>query len=83
LDDTHRWGTAYNLTVEGIPTYYVAIDDTPVLVHNTNTCGIHRHHSDPKFMGGDKKQPLVELPADEHRGLHRDLGIPPLGGHLV
>ncbi|TDB77554.1 polymorphic toxin-type HINT domain-containing protein [Micromonospora sp. KC723] len=29
---------AYNLSVDGIPTYYVLAGTTPVLVHNTNGC---------------------------------------------
>lgn len=33
--DTVREDTAYNLTVERLHTYYVLINDTPVLVHNT------------------------------------------------
>jgi hypothetical protein len=34
---------------------------------------IHRHHSDPKFMGGDADQPLTNMPASEHRQLHTDM----------
>jgi len=37
---------------------------------------IEGHHSDPKFMGGDPKQPLTDLPRSTHRGeegLHNDL----------
>jgi RHS repeat-associated protein len=33
----------------------------------------HRHHADPKFMGGDPKQSLTELGEDVHKELHRDL----------
>ncbi len=33
----------------------------------------HGHHSDPKFLGGDKKQLLTELDEDLHRELHNDL----------
>ena len=32
---TAKHGSAYNLTVDGIHTYYVAVGDSPVLVHNT------------------------------------------------
>jgi hypothetical protein len=62
LDDTHRWGTAYNLTVEGIPTYYVAIDDTPVLVHNT--CGAPNPWGK---LGGPRHRAEVQRVSDDIR----------------
>jgi hypothetical protein len=31
------------------------------------------HHSDPKFMGGDPKQPTTRIPESQHQDLHRDL----------
>ncbi|MBX3434361.1 MAG: hypothetical protein KF847_13645 [Pirellulales bacterium] len=34
---------------------------------------IEKHHSDPKFLGGDPKQKLTSLPKDTHTDLHRDL----------
>ena len=33
----------------------------------------HKHHSDPKFMGEDKKQKLTTLDEQTHRDLHKDL----------
>ena len=33
----------------------------------------HGYHSDPKFMGGDKKQKLTTLDEQTHRDLHKDL----------
>jgi hypothetical protein len=33
-----RTATAYNLSVDDIHTYFVAVGDNEVLVHNTNTC---------------------------------------------
>ncbi len=33
----------------------------------------HGHHSDPKFMGGDPKQPLTDIPVPDHQALHKDL----------
>ena len=33
-----RTTTAYNLSVDDIHTYFVAVGDNEVLVHNTNTC---------------------------------------------
>ena len=33
----------------------------------------HKHHSDPKFMGGNKKQKLTTLDEQTHRELHKDL----------
>ena len=38
----------------------------------------HGHHSDPKFMGGDPKQKLTDMPVDQHKQLHKDLN-----DHLV
>ncbi len=39
---SEKRGTAYNLTVDDIHTYYVLAGNTPVLVHNTNPggCGV-------------------------------------------
>ena len=34
---------------------------------------IHGHHSNPKFMGGDPKQPLTDIPVPDHQALHKDL----------
>ena len=34
---------------------------------------IQRHHSDPKFLGGNKNQPLTNLPTNSHQQLHKDL----------
>ena len=31
------------------------------------------HHSDPKFLGGDPKQPLTSMRQGLHRALHSDL----------
>ncbi len=33
----------------------------------------HGHHSDPKFMGGKKKQPLTNLDVQLHKELHKDM----------
>ena len=33
----------------------------------------HGHHSNPKFMGGAKKQKLTTLDEQTHRELHKDL----------
>ena len=33
----------------------------------------HGHHSDPKFMGGKKNQPLTTLSSATHKQLHNDL----------
>ena len=37
------------------------------------TTGTHEHHSDPKFLGGDPKQPTTSISVDSHKELHRDL----------
>jgi hypothetical protein len=32
-----------------------------------------RHHSDPKFMGGDSKQDLTPMSKSRHKQLHNDM----------
>jgi len=34
---------------------------------------IEKHHSDPKFLGGDPKQELTPMAKSQHRQLHKDL----------
>jgi RHS repeat-associated protein len=34
---------------------------------------IQLHHSDPKFLGGERKQPLTALSTSAHQQLHKDL----------
>ena len=34
---------------------------------------IERHHSDPKFLGGEIKQPLTPLTQSTHKALHKDM----------
>lgn len=34
---------------------------------------LHRHHSNPKFMGGDPDQSLTQMSESRHRQLHKDL----------
>ncbi|MCX7113689.1 MAG: Hint domain-containing protein [Proteobacteria bacterium] len=58
----------FNLEVENAHTYFVGKDG--VGVHNTQG-----HHSDPKFLGGDPKQPLTDLPDALHRDLHREMNV--------
>ncbi|MDZ4098042.1 MAG: hypothetical protein U1E13_04990, partial [Methylophilaceae bacterium] len=38
-----------------------------------STGKIHGHHSDPKFLGGDPKQPLTQMNEANHRALHKDM----------
>jgi RHS repeat-associated protein len=45
----------------------------PVPVIPPPTGPTHGHHSDPKFMGGNPKQPLTRMPPADHRDLHRHL----------
>ena len=59
----------YNLEIAGEHQYHVA--STGLLAHNT--CTVHRHHSDPIFMGGKRNQPTTILTVTEHKRLHRDL----------
>jgi hypothetical protein len=33
----------------------------------------HKHHSDPKFAGGDPKQPLTIIDENIHRQLHKEM----------
>ena len=69
--------TVYNLEVHGEHVYRVTEDG--VLVHNAGPrdclggAGTHGHHSDPKFMGGDPKQALTDMPVEDHKRLHAEL----------
>jgi hypothetical protein len=37
------------------------------------TTTMHRHHSWPKYLGGEPKQRLTNLPAPDHIGLHKEM----------
>ena len=54
----------YNLEVEDFHSYFVGC--VPVLVHNK----CHGHHSDPKYLGGDPKQPLTYIDSTDHNKIH-------------
>ena len=54
----------YNLEVEDFHTYFVG--EYGVLVHNK----YHKHHSDPKYLGGNPKQPLTDVPDSVHYKIH-------------
>jgi RHS repeat-associated protein len=47
----------YDLTIDGLHTYYVVAGDTPVLVHNDDGCGVADHHSSCGCASG--KQPTM------------------------
>jgi hypothetical protein len=34
---------------------------------------MQNHHSDPKFMGGARRQPLTRMSEEMHKELHQDL----------
>ena len=53
------------MSVEDFHSYFVA---DGVLVHNR--CGYENHHSIPKYLKGNPKQKLTELPAELHRKIH-------------
>jgi RHS repeat-associated protein len=61
----------YNLQIANDHNY--AVGETGAWVHNANCSGVHLHHSFPKFLGGDPKQPLTALDAATHRRLHKDM----------
>jgi len=42
-------------------------------IHGLASVAMRNHHSDPKFMGGDPKQPLTNMTKEMHDELHRDL----------
>ena len=50
--------------------------------------GYHKHHSDPKFMGGKVKQPLTRLSTKSHQRLHKEMNdflrqrVDSLGRHM-
>ena len=54
----------YNLEVEDFHSYFVGC--VPVLVHNI----CHGHHSDPKYLGGNPKQPLTYIDSTDHNKIH-------------
>ena len=56
--------TVFNLEVEDFHTYFVG--EYGVLVHNK----YHKHHSDPKYLGGNPKQPLTDVPDSVHYKIH-------------
>ncbi|MEE6263560.1 polymorphic toxin-type HINT domain-containing protein [Plantactinospora sonchi] len=57
-----EWRTVYNLTVDEIHTYYVIAGDTPVLVHNANSCGLPvRIKGGQQVAGGSYKLSKAEL----------------------
>jgi len=58
----------YNLTVDDFHTYFVGEDC--VLVHNAD---YHKHHTDPKYLGGDPKQLLTEIEAKDHYTIHKEI----------
>ncbi len=46
----------------------LGFDDLPEPIERTNL-----HHPFPKYLGGAKNQPLVEIPVTYHKALHREL----------
>ena len=56
----------YNLEVADFNTYFVG--DVPVLVHN-----YQKHHSDPKYLGGDPDQPLTTMSDSDHIEIHKEI----------
>ena len=58
--------TVYNLEVEGLNTYFVG--DEAVLVHNYD-----KHHSDPKYLGGDPDQKLTNIDNADHIEIHKEM----------
>jgi hypothetical protein len=66
-----------NLEINGQHVYRVGL--LGVLVHNT--CGtsakeedpIEKHHSDPKYMGGDPNQTCTDMLRSQHRQLTKDM----------
>ena len=56
--------SVYNLEIVDFHTYFVG--EYGVLVHNK----YHKHHSDPKYLGGNPKQPLTDVPDSVHYKIH-------------
>jgi len=66
----------FNFTVEGNHNYFILAKEyeygqTCVLVHNA--CKDPGHHALPKFLGGNPKQKLIDIPKDVHVELHKEL----------
>ncbi|MBP5433034.1 polymorphic toxin-type HINT domain-containing protein [Ruminococcus sp.] len=58
--------TVYNLEVADFNTYFVG--DEAVLVHNYD-----KHHSDPKYLGGDPDQKLTNIDNADHIEIHKEM----------
>ncbi len=85
LSDAGRWG-ALASTLEKQRTIPGLRPTTPTITPSVRTRlspnpfsrrtpqqPIERHHSDPKFMGGNPKQSLTAMTRPEHQQLHRDM----------
>ena len=57
--------SVYNLEIADFNSYFVG---DGVLVHNK--CGDARHHSYPKYLGGDAGQDLTPIPREVHDRIH-------------
>ena len=70
---SQRTATAYNLTVDGIHTYYVLAGDTPVLVHNSG-CWSTRHEKAGDLAGNYTEGQSTRDPASQwyHEELSND-----------
>ncbi len=71
------WGGAavgaINLTCEVAKACKAVVKAAKSVRKLVNSLKKERHHADPKFLGGDPKQPLTKMRARTHRQLHKDL----------
>ena len=61
------------ISIAGGLNVYAYVHDPNSWVDIFGLSGTHGHHSDPKFMGGDPKQPLTNMKTADHIDLHRDM----------
>jgi RHS repeat-associated protein len=55
------------------PSLYGYASQQPIRHWDSTGLDDHGHHSDPKFLGGDPKQPLTRMCGCDHQDLHREM----------
>ncbi len=71
--DTGAFISQDPISIAGGLNVYAYVHDPNSWVDIFGLSGTHGHHSDPKFMGGDPKQPLTNMKTADHIDLHRDM----------
>ncbi|WP_314942988.1 RHS repeat-associated core domain-containing protein [Porphyromonas endodontalis] len=61
------------ISIAGRLNTYAYVHDSNSWIDPFGLSGMHGHHSDSKFMGGDSKQSLTDIKTEDHIDLHRDM----------